>query len=127
MLKPLLKTQTINTSMGLHQDSSGPGSALVPNNYANEKTRLTCIRHLPFCQEKIPQISCHPDSFGIHSSCCNHQICFAMVNPRLTKGELSGRSKTLKKVTKGIKVFSFTSFAVIFMKKIGVPPYPGVG
>ena len=29
----------------------------------------------------------------------------------------SGRSKTLKKVTKGIKVISFTSFAVIFMKK----------
>ena len=29
----------------------------------------------------------------------------------------SGRSKTLQKVTKGIKVISFTSFAVIFMKK----------
>ena len=47
------------------------------------------------------------------------------VNPRLTKGGLLqppygffyGSSKTLKKVTKGIYVISFTSFAVISMKK----------
>ena len=36
-----------------------------------------------------------------------------------------GRSKTLKKVTKGIYVISFTSFAVIFMKKIGGTTLPG--
>ena len=50
-----------------------------------------------------------------------------MINSRLTKGGggvvatpllfFSGRSKMLKKVAKGIKVISFTSFAVIFMKK----------
>ena len=46
------------------------------------------------------------------------------INPRLTKGGccnplrvFPGRSKTPKKVTKGIKEISFTSFAVIFMKK----------
>ena len=58
-----------------------------------------------------------------------------MINSRLTKGAVatpllffSGRSKTLKKVTKGIKVISFTYFAVIFMKKkMEVPPYPGYG
>ena len=55
-----------------------------------------------------------------------------IINSRLTKGVVatpllffSGRSKTLKKVTKGIKVISFTSFGVIFMKKMAVPPYPG--
>ena len=58
-------------------------------------------------------------------------------NPRLTKGGWlqpplhfpPGRSKMLKKVTKGIKVIiSFTSFAVIFMKKkIGGTTLLGVG
>ena len=57
-----------------------------------------------------------------------------MLNPRLTKRGLlqpplpfffSGSSKTLKKVTKGIWVISFTSFAVIFMKKIGGTTLPG--
>ena len=47
-------------------------------------------------------------------------MCGVLI-PRLTKTPLysffPGRSKTLKKVTKGIKVISFTSFAVIFMKK----------
>ena len=36
-------------------------------------------------------------------------------------------SKTLKKVTNVIKVISFTSFAVIFMKKIEGTTLPGVG
>ena len=39
----------------------------------------------------------------------------------------SGSSKTLKKVTKDIQVISFTSSAVIFMKKIGGTTLPGVG
>ena len=39
-----------------------------------------------------------------------------------------GRSKMLKKVTKGIKVIFLTSFVVIFMKKkIGGTTLPGVG
>ena len=38
-----------------------------------------------------------------------------------------GRSKTLKKVTYGIQVISFTSFAVIMMKQLGVSLYLGVG
>ena len=61
-------------------------------------------------------------------------MVYNTINPRLNKGVVAtpltvfpGRSKTLKKVTKGIKVISFTSFAVIIMKKMGVPPYPGVG
>ena len=67
------------------------------------------------------------------------QVCLCivgiiiMINSRLTKGVVatpvlffSGRSKTQKKVIKGIKVISFTSFAVILMKKkMEVPPYPG--
>ena len=56
------------------------------------------------------------------------------VNPCLTGGLLqpplrffSSSSKTLKKVTKGIYVISFTSFAVIFMKTIGGTTLPGGG
>ena len=57
-----------------------------------------------------------------------------MINSRLTKGVVvtpllcfPGHTKTLKKVTKGIKVISFTSFVVIFIKKkkLRVPPYSG--
>ena len=33
----------------------------------------------------------------------------------------------LKKIIYPIKAISFTSFAVILMKKIGVPSYPGKG
>ena len=52
---------------------------------------------------------------------CQWNINFRL----LTKGGgvvlrfFPGRSKTLKKVTKGIWVISFTSFAVIFMEKMG--------
>ena len=62
----------------------------------------------------------------------NHE-CKHDLNPRLTKGIVAtplrffpGRSKTLKKVTRGIKLISFTSFAVTFMKKkIGGTTLPG--
>ena len=111
-------TPTLATGLKIAPNMTDPISERLPKGFVSRAVILLNVQlDGKTTLQLVPAIPCFIEKF-------KNQF-----NPRLTKGGgggnllqpplrfFPGRSKTLKKVTKGIYVISFTSFAVIFMKE----------